>query len=106
MECELTERLRDPTINQCDFCALRYVRLVTPKRPLSPFIFYSQEMRRVLKTKRPHQSTKQVMIQLQKQWRSMSDTETKKYRDMSDLDRVRYDRHRRLKKEGLGEGVA
>ena len=35
----------------------------------------------------------------------MSDSETKRYREMSDLDRVRYDRHRRLLKEGLAVGV-
>ena len=105
MDHDLYERIRDPTINQCDFCALLYVREVPPKRPLSPFIFFSQEQRRVLKTKRPNQSTKQVMNQLQKTWRGMSDSETQRYRDMSDLDRVRYDRHRRLLKEGLGEGV-
>ena len=34
----------------------------------------------------------------------MGPTETQKYRDMSDTDRIRYDRHRRLVKEGIQEG--
>ena len=43
VDTEIEERLRDPTINMCDYCVTMYVKEVPPKRPLSPFIFFSQE---------------------------------------------------------------
>ncbi len=41
------------------------------------------------------------MKHLQKTWRSMAADLSKKYREMSDLDRVRYDKHRHLLKQGV-----
>jgi len=60
---------RDITAKMCDYCTFLYVQEVPPKRPLSPFIFFSQEQRRILKTKNQFWSTKQVMKHLQKIWR-------------------------------------
>ena len=51
VDTEIEERLRDPTLNLCDYCVAMYVKEVPPKRPLSPFIFFSQEQRKILKTK-------------------------------------------------------
>ena len=105
VDTEIEERLRDPTLHKCDFCVAMYVKEVPPKRPLSPFIFFSQEQRKILKTKNQQWSTKQVMKHLQKAWRNMTATQTQKYRDMSDLDRNRYDRHRKFLKEGVKPGA-
>ena len=58
LEDDLEERLRDPTVGLCDFCATLYVKEVPPKRPLSPFIFFSQEQRKILKSKNSQWSTK------------------------------------------------
>jgi len=72
-EEEMDDQLRDPTAGRCDYCVALYVKDVPAKRPLSPFIFFSQEQRRVLKSRNSQWSTKQVMKHLQKTWRSMSE---------------------------------
>ena len=41
------------------------------------------------------------MKHLQKTWRNMPQGQAEKYREMSELDRVRYDKHRRLLKHDL-----
>ena len=105
VDTEIEERLRDPTLTMCDHCVSIYVKEVPPKRPLSPFIFFSQEQRKILKTKNQQWSTKQVMKHLQKTWRGMKASQTQKYRDMSDLDRNRYDRHRKFLREGIKPGT-
>ncbi len=57
-----------------------------PKRPLSPYIFFSQEVRpfeyanylqqrKILKTQHPHWSTKQVMRIISQNWQKMSKDE-------------------------------
>ena len=66
-------REQDVTANMCDYCMTLYVTRNPPKRPLSPFIFFSQEQRKVLKMINQKWSTKQVMKHLQKTWRSMSE---------------------------------
>ena len=101
VDTEIEERLRDPTLTMCDHCVSIYVKEVPPKRPLSPFIFFSQEQRKVLKIVHNKWSTKQVMKHLQKTWRSMTDEQTKRYKEMSETDRSRFDRQRKLAKEGV-----
>ena len=95
---DIEDRLKDPTLGMCDYCAALYVKRVPPRRPLSPFIFFSQEQRKILKSRNSQWSTKQVMKHLQKTWRNMEQTDSAKYREKSELDRVRYDRHRKLVK--------
>ena len=34
----------DVTENMCEYCVTLHVKAVPPKRPLSPFIFFSQEV--------------------------------------------------------------
>lgn len=77
-----------------------------PKRPLSPYIFYSQEVssfrvlirqqRQVLKRLHPTWSTKQVMKFLSKAWKSMSEEEKDRYKQISDQDRSRFDTERKV----------
>lgn len=49
-------------------------------------------------------STKQVMKHLQKMWRSMNEAQTKRYKEMSEIDRNRFDRQRKLAKDGVRPG--
>ena len=100
-EIENDEQYQDHTINMCDYCVKLHIRQVPPKRPLSPFIFFSQEQRKVLKLINQMWSTKQVMNHLKKTWRNMSEKQTRRYREMSEIDRNRYDRQRKLQKEGI-----
>ena len=46
------------------------------------------------------------MRHLQKTWRNLDDRKIKRYRDLSDRDRVRFDYERRLRKQGLQDGAA
>ena len=43
-EMEDEDRLVDLTDNKCEYCITVHVKQVPPKRPLSPFIFFSQEV--------------------------------------------------------------
>ena len=52
-----------------------------PKRPLSPFIFYSQDARRIIKKENPSLHSKQIMKQVQKNWRAMSEEEKDYYKE-------------------------
>jgi len=38
---EDTDGVPDLTENMCEYCLILYVKQVPPKRPLSPFIFFS-----------------------------------------------------------------
>ncbi len=44
-----------------------------PKRPLSPFIFFSQEARREIKKDNPSLNSKQVMKIVQRNWRQLTE---------------------------------
>jgi len=54
-----------------DDCSVDKSRKTAPKRPLSPFIFYSQEARRRIKLEHPQLHSKEIMKQVQKSWRAM-----------------------------------
>jgi hypothetical protein len=41
-----------------------YKAVIKPKKPLSAYIFYSQEQRDLLKKEHPHYSTREVMKQV------------------------------------------
>ena len=49
-------------------------------------------------------STKLIIKHLQKKWRGMTPEQTKKYRDFSATDRARFDRQRKILKEGISIG--
>lgn len=66
-----------------------------PKRPLSPFIFYSQEARRKIKQENPTLHSKQIMKQVQRSWREMSEQQKAYYKEQSKTNRSEYDEKRR-----------
>ena len=50
--------MRDPADTQCDYCLTLYAQKYTPKRPLSPFIFFSQEVSKSYENFSPLQTGK------------------------------------------------
>ena len=67
-----------------------------PKRPLSPFIFYSQDARRIIKKENPSLHSKQIMKQVQKNWRAMSEEEKDYYKEQSRINRTEYDERKKV----------
>ena len=41
------------------------------------------------------------MKNLQKEWRSMSEEQTRRYKEMSEIDRSRFDKYWRMAKDGV-----
>lgn len=85
-----------------------------PKRPLSPFIYYSQEARKAIKRANPKLSAKKVMQQVQASWKQMTPEQQEPYRIQSEKERAEYEkikrefedqRAKRLNSEVLGESV-
>lgn len=66
-----------------------------PKRPLSPFIFYSQEARRTLKKNYPDKHAKEIMKMVQNNWKRMSEQQKQYYKEQSKQNRSQYDEKRR-----------
>eukprot|EP00347_Sterkiella_histriomuscorum_P019545 403341223 len=72
--------------------------VIPPKRPLSPYIFFSQEQRKILKGTHPNWSTKQIMRVVSTKWKQMSDDQKNGYKVLSDSDRRRFDQEKKLQK--------
>ena len=66
-----------------------------PKRPLSPFIFYSQDARRIIKKENPGMHSKLIMKQVQKNWRAMTEEQKEYYKEQSKQNRNEYEERRR-----------
>ena len=58
---------------------------------MSPFIFYSQDARRIIKKENPSLHSKQIMKQVQKNWRAMSEEQKEYYKEQSRINRTDYD---------------
>ena len=69
--------------------------MTAPKRPLSPFIFFSQEARKEIKKDNPNFNSKQVMKQVQRRWQSLTKEEQGRYRCQSNLNRAEYETKKR-----------
>lgn len=63
-----------------------------PRKPLSPYLFYSQERRKVIKSKQPELNAKQIMKIVSKEWQELPDEKSKEeYEYQSLCDRELYD---------------
>jgi hypothetical protein len=62
-----------------------------PKKPLSAYIYFSQEHREVLKKKYPAWSSTEVMKRVSVAWQQMSKDEKIRYTQMAAKDRARYE---------------
>ena len=77
------------------------MRRAEPKSPLSPFIFFSQDQRKKIKKEHSTWSTKFIKKHLLKTWRELTVEEIKKYKNMSAMDKARYDRQVKIMKQGM-----
>ncbi len=67
-----------------------------PKKPLSAYIYFSQEHREVLKRRHPHWSSTEVMKRVSVAWAHMRKEEKARYVLMANEDKRRYEREVRL----------
>lgn len=61
-----------------------------PKRGLSAWIIYTNEMRPKFKADNPDKSTTELTTLMSQEWRNMTDEDKKKYTDLADVDKQRY----------------
>jgi hypothetical protein len=63
-----------------------------PRKPLSPYIFYSQEKRKIIKKENPKLTAKQIMKLVSKSWIDIKDKKelTERYEYFSLRDREAY----------------
>lgn len=63
-----------------------------PRKPLSPYLFFSQERRKVIKQQKPELNAKQIMRIVSKEWQEISEERHKEmYEYLSLRDRELYD---------------
>ncbi|KAM0747747.1 hypothetical protein T439DRAFT_328412 [Meredithblackwellia eburnea MCA 4105] len=62
-----------------------------PKRPLSAYMFFSQENRNAIKDENPNASFGDVGKLLGAKWKDMSDAEKKPYNTSAENDKIRYE---------------
>ncbi|CDW73455.1 UNKNOWN [Stylonychia lemnae] len=65
-----------------------------PRRPLSPYIFFSQEKRKELKKEHPDWNSTQIMKQVSVLWQRMSAEQKRDFQEQSKKDRERYENER------------
>jgi len=63
-----------------------------PKKPLSAYIYFSQEYRENLKEEHPEWSSHEIMKHVSAKWAHMDKDEKQPYNDMAAEDKARYDK--------------
>jgi len=61
-----------------------------PKRPVSTYILYSQEVRKSVTKDHPDYKSKEIVSEIAKQWREMPDSKKKKYKDIYDRNKAQF----------------
>lgn len=61
-----------------------------PKKPLSPYLLYTQERRSNLLKERPTLGHKEVISVMAEEWRKMNESEKAVYNKKIDVDKERY----------------
>ena len=61
-----------------------------PKRALSAWIIYTNELRPKFKADNPEKSTTELTTLMSQEWRNMSDSDKKKYENLALVDKERY----------------
>lgn len=76
-----------------------------PRRPLSPYIFFSQEKRKELKRQHPGWNSGQIMKQVSLLWQRMPPQAKLDFQEQSKKDRERYEmqRHEFAEKKSMSE---
>ena len=62
-----------------------------PKKPLSSYIFFSQQVREKIKKDNPKLSVNELMKEISNRWANISDKEKLPYNDMAKNDKYRYE---------------
>ncbi|KAI8449560.1 high mobility group box domain-containing protein [Phakopsora pachyrhizi] len=62
-----------------------------PKRPLSAYMYFSQDWRERIKAENPEVSFGEIGRLLGQKWKSLSDEEKKPYEDMAGRDKKRHE---------------
>jgi hypothetical protein len=63
-----------------------------PKKPLSAYIYFSQEYREKLKEQHPEWSSNEIMRHVSAKWSHMDRKLKEPYNDMAAQDKARYDK--------------
>ena len=70
--------------------ASKKVKSTAPKRALSAYIFFCQDKRDEVKKKNPTLKSSEIMSELGKMWKSLSDKKKKPFEKLADDDKKRY----------------
>ena len=65
-----------------------------PKRAISAFFFYQKERREPLKKEKPNLSNKELISTMSAEWNKMKDTDKKKYVELAEQDKKRYEKEK------------
>ena len=65
--------------------------LARPKKPLSAYIFFSQEVRDKMKAEHPEWNSTEIMKHVSSKWQHMSKEQKQPYNDLANKDKQRYD---------------
>ena len=65
-----------------------------PKRAISAFFFYQKERREPLKKEKPNLNNKELISQMSVEWNKMKENEKKKYLDLAEKDKKRYEKEK------------
>lgn len=66
----------------------------SPKRPLSPYMFFCKDVRETVKEENPEMDGKQVTSELGKRWQKLTDKQKLKYQKLYNADKVRYEKEK------------
>lgn len=70
-----------------------------PKRPITAYMFYAQDERKVVNRERPDAKFGEVGKLIGEKWRQLSADDKKKYEDLAAKDKQRYDAEKTAYKE-------
>lgn len=62
-----------------------------PKKPLSGFMFFSQERRKTLRDEKPELKITEASVFIGSEWKKLTDTEKEPYMKMAKEDKQRYE---------------
>lgn len=74
-----------------------------PKRAKTAYIFYTMDQRPKVKEANPEMESKDIMRELGKMWKKLSESKKRKYNDMAHKDSKRYKREKKEWLESRGE---
>ena len=74
-----------------------------PKKAMSAFFCFQKERRETLKKEQPELENKDLILQMSKEWNSMTDEKKKKYNDMAAKEKERYKKEMKEYEKKKGE---